>query len=455
MLRISLFSLATLAVALPARGETITVCASGCDHSSIQNAVEAAVDGDVIQFAAETYVIDTPIDLGGRSLDFAGETGSDDRTPSTIVRCEGVRAFEPASMGDTLALRGIMFSGGDAGNVEETVGPFSIRGCGGTICARTLDHLLIERCRFTDSTAISGGAIDVRNATSIEYRSLDFQDCWATGEDQGPFPTTDTPGGASYTESRTFTAVDCVFRDNQAGTNLPKSKWWARGGGLAAFSIESTLVQACEFIGNTSNLGSGGARLTSTLTGSITVRGCNFENNLCDSEFICGFDAGLAGLSVWHQTTDGDVLIEDCDFTDNVGSSVGGLALNSEAVARRCRFIDNAGFFASATSTYTGPTGTLENCLFCGSEDNWVEAIQFCSPSTRPIDGGSNVYGGANCLELCEGDIDLDGIVGGGDMGLLLLNWGQPMRVRYDIDGNGVVGAGDLGFLLSSWGDCL
>ena len=34
---------------------TITVCASGCDYSSIQDAIKAASDGDTIDLAAETY----------------------------------------------------------------------------------------------------------------------------------------------------------------------------------------------------------------------------------------------------------------------------------------------------------------------------------------------------------------------------------------------------------------
>ncbi|MCP4894587.1 MAG: hypothetical protein GY911_12345, partial [Actinomycetales bacterium] len=37
-----------------ASAETITVCASGCDYTSINAAIGAANEGDVIQLAAET-----------------------------------------------------------------------------------------------------------------------------------------------------------------------------------------------------------------------------------------------------------------------------------------------------------------------------------------------------------------------------------------------------------------
>ena len=41
---------------LPAMAATHTVCASGCDYSSIQAAVNAAADGDVLSLSNETFV---------------------------------------------------------------------------------------------------------------------------------------------------------------------------------------------------------------------------------------------------------------------------------------------------------------------------------------------------------------------------------------------------------------
>lgn len=48
-------SLTTAALAGSMSAETITVCAKGCDHTSINAAITVASDGDVIQLAAETY----------------------------------------------------------------------------------------------------------------------------------------------------------------------------------------------------------------------------------------------------------------------------------------------------------------------------------------------------------------------------------------------------------------
>ncbi len=54
---------------------------------------------------------------------------------------------------------------------------------------------------------------------------------------------------------------------------------------------------------------------------------------------------------------------------------------------------------------------------------------------------------------LCEGDFDGDGFVGGADLAALLGAWGgsQP---EYDINGDGIVGGADLSTLLGAWGMC-
>ena len=48
-------------------------------------------------------------------------------------------------------------------------------------------------------------------------------------------------------------------------------------------------------------------------------------------------------------------------------------------------------------------------------------------------------------------DLDGDGAVGSGDLGILLAAWGGGDAAA-DLDGDGVVGSGDLGILLAAWG---
>ena len=57
--------------------------------------------------------------------------------------------------------------------------------------------------------------------------------------------------------------------------------------------------------------------------------------------------------------------------------------------------------------------------------------------------------------DVCEydfGDFDLDGIVGGSDLGFFLGIWGQTNPLVGDLDHNGVIGGGDLSIFLAHWG---
>ena len=54
----------------------------------------------------------------------------------------------------------------------------------------------------------------------------------------------------------------------------------------------------------------------------------------------------------------------------------------------------------------------------------------------------------------CPADLNNDGLVDGGDIGLLLGNWGCTGSCQGDIDGNGVLDGADLGLILGSWSYC-
>ena len=55
-------------------------------------------------------------------------------------------------------------------------------------------------------------------------------------------------------------------------------------------------------------------------------------------------------------------------------------------------------------------------------------------------------------IDECPADLNGDGLVNGGDMGLLLSQWGAGGSA--DLDGDGQVGGADMGLLLASWGAC-
>jgi hypothetical protein len=57
---------------------------------------------------------------------------------------------------------------------------------------------------------------------------------------------------------------------------------------------------------------------------------------------------------------------------------------------------------------------------------------------------------------MCQktaGDLNLDGVVSGGDLAVILSNWSDDIQpfVDGDLDGNSFVNAPDLALLLSRW----
>ena len=53
-----------------------------------------------------------------------------------------------------------------------------------------------------------------------------------------------------------------------------------------------------------------------------------------------------------------------------------------------------------------------------------------------------------------QSDLDVDGMVNGADLGLLLIEWGSTSACNADINRSGCVDGVDLGYLLSTWGPC-
>ena len=81
-----------------ATAETITVCANGCDYTSINDAIDASSDGDVIQLAAETYFEGEQIDTDGKVVfelrDLSSPSDSDRLPNGNTIVAENTRVRE-------------------------------------------------------------------------------------------------------------------------------------------------------------------------------------------------------------------------------------------------------------------------------------------------------------------------------------------------------------------------
>ncbi len=209
----------TLALVLAAAGSTYVVTPDGTgDYPTIQIALVAAADGDVIELTDGTFAGDgnRDIDFQGRAVTVRSQSGD----PGTcIIECNG---------SETDPHRGFIFQT-DEGPDSVVEGITVVHGWvemyGGGIFCEDYASPTITRCTLLKNEAAYGGGM-----------------C----------------GGAFST------ITGCSFIENEA----------VRGGGLGR--APSTVLTDCEFVGNAATYG-GGIYIRSSCSPSLTR--CLFEGN--------------------------------------------------------------------------------------------------------------------------------------------------------------------------------
>ncbi|MDG1358892.1 MAG: right-handed parallel beta-helix repeat-containing protein [Phycisphaerales bacterium] len=387
--------------------EMITVCADGCDYTSINAAIGAANDGDVIQLAAETYFEGEQIDPLGKAITVRGVLG---------------KAGEPASVLDGAGKHRVLICRN--GETEATV---------------------FERLVIQNGSASFGAGMLNRNDSSPTLTNCTFTSNSAESYGGGMFNSTSSPnlincafasnsarlgGGMVNEDGSSPTLADCTFTGNSA--------YGGAGGGMFNESSSSPTLANCAFTGNSANVGAGmyNNRSTPNLTN------CTFAGNAAD------YGGGGMGNYVSSPT------LADCTFTSNSGFLGGGVfnELTSSPTLINCTFAGNSADYG-------------------GGMYNWVNspiltACTLCENVPDQIDGSWTDAGG-NCVatscddcdppsDSCPTDLDRNGITDGGDLGVFFVHWGdcQVEDCPADFNDDEVVDGIDLGFLFSAWGPC-
>ena len=167
---------------------------------------------------------------------------------------------------------------------------------------------------------------------------------------------------------------------------------------------------------------------------------------------------------------------EDCDFVENHCPCYGGgigLHVGSGCDVRASRFVGNWAATGGAIGLSFSGSRVFTDCVF---EDNEADGDPlwstefggtatsvnglFCGHSTADIgggfvDGGGNDFRPGGCDLGCPADFSDDDVVGSADLGVLLAHYrdyaGFPQG---DLNQDGELDAGDLGLLLRDWGPC-
>jgi hypothetical protein len=380
---------------ISAVAETYVVFPDGSgDFPTIQSAIDAASDGDVIALTDGTFTGDgnRDIDYGGKAITVQSQGGN----PETcVIDCEGsetdphcgfhFRKGEPVES----VLTGVTVQGGwavspDFGGAVRCEGGSSptIVSCvfsgnvGSAVGCHMGTFLPMSDCRFTGNEGMYGGAIYAdRSALTLDH--CHFIENETDHEGGAIFAygtlakimhsafignTSPSAAAASFHDGSEARVIECLFEGNVSSSS---------GGALTFWISGPNLVDRCTFVGNTA--GHEGAALWSEKISATYVRNCTFWGNASpDGTVLAGnYQFGMENTIVAFSTQGpGVASYEDyaeltcCDIFGNAG-----------------------GDWVGTIADQYGVNGNIcKDPLFCDPEngDFELDAASPCAPFSPP-----------------------------------------------------------------------
>jgi hypothetical protein len=260
-------------------GNTVTVCNSGCDYTSIAIAVATAGCDTTIELGPGTYSVNSQISSGG-NFTIRGQIDKDGN-PTTILQGGNSRGFN--NQGGNQGFENLIFqnfnSGGDGAAILNGGNAF-IRNCifrnnnsgagGGAICFVGAQMSEITDTLFENNTAGYGGATFF--PANGGFNQPVFTNCqWLNNYAAGP-------GGAVATGGSWAEFYGCVMEGN-VGDLINSGSF---GGGAMHFNAGGQpRVEDCVVVNNSANGSACGAAIWSGGDTVVTVVNSTLCNNDC------------------------------------------------------------------------------------------------------------------------------------------------------------------------------
>ena len=363
------------------------------DYSTIQAAIDASFDGDLILVDPGDY--EEAIDFLGKNIRVESSDGASVTSISTdagsVVKFTNGESETAVLDGFTITLGvGEAVTGYVSG--DAVFGDFG----GGVYCLESSPS--IQNCIFTlNEASSSGGAIYAEGST------LRISDCTFTANDSG------LGGAVSLHECDGAQIIRSLF-------NLNVVEMPGTAGALSVFGAGLVEISECEFTSNSAFI----AAAVFVGEADLLVKGCLFDSN---SDAFSGgaltvFDANVEVIESHFRSNEAtiggavlvdvgaDVLLEKTlihDTTGSLGGAIHGSAGDATLVIENCTLtgITSTGGAIRTAEPAAGATGvdvTMLNCIVweCGAEPLQIE-------STATVEY-SDVEGGAVGL----GNFDLD-----------------------------------------------
>jgi predicted outer membrane repeat protein len=290
------------------------------DFPTIQAAIDAAANGDVIALTDGTFTGNgnRDIEYRGKSITVRSQGGAPE---ACVIDPEGSQT-EPHC--------GFLFRHGE--QAESVLSGVTVTGgwavypnFGGAVRCEGGSSPTVESCVFSEN---DGSAVHCGIGTFLAV-----SDCRFTGN-RGAY------GGAIYADRCAITLDGCRFEENEAAIE---------GGAIFAYGTLAKVMD-CEFVGNAAHSAAGASFHDES---EASVIECLFENNASSS-------SGGA-LSFWIS---GPNLVDRCTFVGNTAAHEGA-ALWSEKVSST--FVRNCTFWGNASPDGTVLAGnyqfTMENTV--------------------------------------------------------------------------------------------
>jgi hypothetical protein len=377
----------------PADTHVVSPDGSG-DFPTIQAAIDAATDGDVIALTDGTFAGD-----GNRDIDYLGKVitvRSQSGVPEDcVIDCEGSETdphcgfhFQTGEPPESV-LEGVTIQSGwgvypnlggaircAGGSSPTVVSCVFLENHGGAVVCSMGTALSLSGCRFTGNHGSYGGAVYtdrctltidhcrfIENETSGEGGAIYSWDTLATiTNSEFIRNTANSAAAASFHDECEVTVLDCLFEGNVSLFS---------GGALTFWISGPNVVDRCTFVGNTA--GHEGAALWSEKISDTYVRNCTFWGNASPEGTV------LAGNYQF--------VMENCIIAFST-EGPGVVSYYDYAELECCDIYGNAGgdWVGSIADQY-GVSGNIsKDPLFCHPEegDFQLDAESPCAPFSSP-----------------------------------------------------------------------
>ncbi len=384
------------------------------EYPTIEAALAAAGNGDVIEIAAGTYAPIAPLNMMGKAVTLRGATHADG-SPATVI--------------DGLGNKRVFVCDNSEG------------------AATVFENLVITR-----GTSLFGGGMYLRSADPTITNCLFKSN------------VTTQYGGGLYLSAANPTIARCVFESNTAGGG------WGSGAGVYLNGASPT-ISHCVFKSNSATY-RGGAMFMNGANPIITH--CVFEANVHSGSINGGGGGGAmfaysphatiahcvftrntattSGGAMYLYSTVATTTISNTVLCDNAAPTApqvfgtnwidgGGNCINDVCTACDA---DGDGIYTPVDNCPTMPNESQADC----DDDGVGDVCQIADDPSADQDGD----GVPDTCEYAYGDFTLDGVINSSDMAWIFAAWGLTWHPRFDLDGNGIIGGGDLTAILSRWG---